>query len=103
MRDKGAQHLFESSWKKPYSNRGIRKIIDQYSREVGMGHAISPHKLRHFLFTLLIAYCKFELLTVKISINPVVVKQKFFLKADVLMLNELQMLKVRTYHDFLSK
>ena len=51
MRDKGGQHLFESSWKKPYTDRGIRKILEQYSREAGMEHSISPHKLRHFLFT----------------------------------------------------
>lgn len=51
MRDKGGQYLFESSWKKPYTDRGIRKILEQYSREAGMGHSISPHKLRHFLFT----------------------------------------------------
>lgn len=51
MRDKGGQYLFESSWKKPYTDRGIRKILEQYSREAGMEHSISPHKLRHFLFT----------------------------------------------------
>lgn len=49
--DKGNKYLFESSWKKPYTDRGIRKILEQYSREAGMEHAISPHKLRHFLFT----------------------------------------------------
>jgi len=25
--------LFESSWKKPYTDRGIRKILEQYSLE----------------------------------------------------------------------
>lgn len=50
-RDKGGKYLFESSWKKPYTDRGIRKILEQYSREAGMEHSISPHKLRHFLFT----------------------------------------------------
>ena len=49
--DKGGQYLFESSWKKPYTDRGIRKILEQYSKAAGMEHAISPHKLRHFLFT----------------------------------------------------
>jgi integrase/recombinase XerD len=43
--------LFESSWKKPYSDRGIRKMLERYSELAGMTHTISPHKLRHFLFT----------------------------------------------------
>ena len=50
-RDKGAIYLFESSWKKPYTDRGIRKILEQYTKKAGMEHSISPHKLRHFLFT----------------------------------------------------
>lgn len=50
-REQGGKYLFESSWKKPYTDRGIRKILEQYSREAGMEHSISPHKLRHFLFT----------------------------------------------------
>jgi len=37
--------------KRPYRDRGIRKILEQYSREAGIEHSISPHKLRHFLFT----------------------------------------------------
>lgn len=44
-------YLFESSWKKPYSDRGIRKMLEKYSKMVGMRQTISPHKLRHFLFT----------------------------------------------------
>jgi integrase/recombinase XerD len=48
---KGGSYLFESSWKKPYTDRGIRKILAQYSKTAGMEHAISPHRLRHFLFT----------------------------------------------------
>ena len=51
MREKGGVHLFESTWKKPYTDRSIRKILENYSREAGMEHSISPHKLRHFLFT----------------------------------------------------
>ena len=50
-RDKGGKYLFESSWKKPYTDRGIRKILAQYTQEAGMEFSISPHKLRHFLFT----------------------------------------------------
>lgn len=49
--DKGGTYLFESSWKKGYTDRGIRKILEQYSRDAGIEHPISPHKLRHFLFT----------------------------------------------------
>lgn len=44
-------YLFESSWKRPYSDRGIRKILQKYSDEAGLERSISPHKLRHFLFT----------------------------------------------------
>ena len=51
MRKEKAVYLFESNWKKPYSDRGIRKILEKYSDEAGLEHAISPHKLRHFLFT----------------------------------------------------
>lgn len=43
--------LFESSWKRPYSDRGIRRMLEKYSEIAGMSHTISPHKLRHFLFT----------------------------------------------------
>lgn len=48
---KGGKYLFESSWKKPYTDRGVRKILAVYSKEAGMKHSISPHKFRHFLFT----------------------------------------------------
>jgi integrase/recombinase XerD len=47
----GATYLFESSWKRPYSDRGIRKILQKYTAEAGIERSISPHKLRHFLFT----------------------------------------------------
>lgn len=50
-RKKGGKYLFESSWKKPYTDRGIRKILERYTQEAGMEHSISPHRLRHFLFT----------------------------------------------------
>lgn len=46
-----AVYLFESSWKKPFSDRGIRKILEKYNLIAGIKHPISPHKLRHFLFT----------------------------------------------------
>ena len=44
-------YLFESSWKKPYSDRGIRSMLEKYSKLAGMTHNVSPHQLRHFLFT----------------------------------------------------
>lgn len=51
MRKKGATYLFESSWKKPYSDRGVRKMLTRYAEAAGLKRPISPHKLRHFLFT----------------------------------------------------
>lgn len=51
MIKKGAKYLFESSWKKAYTDRGIRKILAGYTKEAGIKESISPHKLRHFLFT----------------------------------------------------
>ena len=49
--DKGAVHLFESNRKKAFTTRGIRKILANYAKEAEMKQSISPHKLRHFLFT----------------------------------------------------
>ncbi|MDL5039665.1 tyrosine-type recombinase/integrase [Heyndrickxia coagulans] len=48
---KGAVYLFESLWKKKYTDRGIRKILKKYSDQAGMVQSISPYKLRHFLLT----------------------------------------------------
>ena len=50
-RNNGAVYLFESNRKKPFTTRGIRKILSDYALESGMKESISPHKLRHFLFT----------------------------------------------------
>lgn len=50
-KQKEAIYLFESSWKKKYTDRGIRKILKKYSDLAKMEQSISPHKLRHFLFT----------------------------------------------------
>ena len=44
--------LFESSWKKPYSDRGVRKILARYTQAAGITASISPHTLRHFLLHL---------------------------------------------------
>ncbi|HBW38795.1 tyrosine-type recombinase/integrase [Desulfosporosinus sp. BICA1-9] len=51
MIKKQAVYLFESSWKKKYTDRGIRKILGKYSEEAGLAQNLSPHKLRHFLLT----------------------------------------------------
>jgi integrase/recombinase XerD len=51
MRERSASHLFESSWKKPYSTRGVRAMLARYATSAGLAHPISPHRLRHFLFT----------------------------------------------------
>jgi integrase/recombinase XerD len=51
MKSKDAKHLFESSWKRPYTDRGIRKILERYATAAGFEKSMSPHKLRHFLFT----------------------------------------------------
>jgi integrase/recombinase XerD len=51
VRKSKSSFLFESSWKRPYSDRGVRKILAKYTEAAGIEHSISPHKLRHFLFT----------------------------------------------------
>ena len=51
MQKKQATYLFESSWNKKYTDRGIRKILAKYSEESGLTQNLSPHKLRHFLLT----------------------------------------------------
>ncbi|MGH3848021.1 MAG: tyrosine-type recombinase/integrase, partial [Pseudonocardiaceae bacterium] len=47
----GGEYLFESSWKKPYSTRGVRAMLARYAGEAGLPHNMPPHRLRHFLFT----------------------------------------------------
>jgi Tn3 transposase DDE domain/Phage integrase family len=49
QRRAGAVFLFESSWKKPYSDHGVRKILARYTQAAGITASISPHTLRHFL------------------------------------------------------
>jgi integrase/recombinase XerD len=51
IKEKGGKYLFESSWKKQYTDRGIRKILQKYSKLANISTSISPHKMRHFLFT----------------------------------------------------
>jgi len=48
---KGALFLFESSWKKPYSTRGVRAMLARYAAKADLTHNMPPHRLRHFLFT----------------------------------------------------
>lgn len=48
---KGGEYLFESSWKKNYTDRGVRRILAKYTKAAGIEQSISPHTLRHFLFT----------------------------------------------------
>jgi len=50
-KEKGSTYLFESLQKKPYTDRGIRKILATYAALAGMEHPISQRKLRHFLLT----------------------------------------------------
>lgn len=50
IKARGGTHLFESSWKKPYTARGIRVILAIYTERAGMQRSISPNRLRHFLF-----------------------------------------------------
>ena len=47
----GGQYLFESSWKRRYSDRGVRRMLERYGIQAGLDRTISPHKLRHFLLT----------------------------------------------------
>ena len=51
LHQRGASNLFESSWKKPYSDRGVRRLLERYATAAGLAHPISPHRLRHFLLT----------------------------------------------------
>jgi integrase/recombinase XerD len=51
IKKKKIEYLFESNWNKPYSERGIRKVLMTYTKQANMNHTITPHKLRHFLFT----------------------------------------------------
>lgn len=50
VKQTGAEYLFESNWKSPYSPQSIRKILTEYSKLANMKETITPGKLRHFLF-----------------------------------------------------
>jgi integrase/recombinase XerD len=51
MCERRATYLFESSWKRRYSERGVRRMLERYARAAGFARNISPHQLRHFLLT----------------------------------------------------
>lgn len=51
LRQRGASYLFESSWKKPYSDRGVRRLLERYATAARLPQRISPDRLRHFLLT----------------------------------------------------
>jgi integrase/recombinase XerD len=36
LRQRGASFLFESSWKKPYSDRGVRRLLERHNPEEHM-------------------------------------------------------------------
>jgi integrase/recombinase XerD len=44
-------HAHESSWKRPYSDRGVRKLLARYGEQAGIKRRISPRRLHHFLLT----------------------------------------------------
>lgn len=50
-REQNRAYLFESGFRRKYTDRGIRKILMKYTNLAGIEKSISPHKLRHFLFT----------------------------------------------------
>jgi len=51
MADQNATYLFESNWKRKYTDRGVRKILAKYADKADIKRNISPHRLRHFLLT----------------------------------------------------
>jgi integrase/recombinase XerD len=48
---KNAKYLFESNRRTKFTDRGVRKIMQKYTELAGIKNSISPHTLRHFLFT----------------------------------------------------
>ncbi len=51
LRERQAIYLFESSWKKKYSDRGVRRLLERYAAAAGLERNVSPDQLRHFLLT----------------------------------------------------
>lgn len=50
-RKENREYLYESRFRRNYTDRGVRKILARYTKEAGIERSISPHRLRHFLFT----------------------------------------------------
>ena len=48
-KQKKTKYLFESSWKRQYSDRGIRKMMAKYAEEAGFEKPLTPYQLRYFL------------------------------------------------------
>jgi integrase/recombinase XerD len=42
LQDKNAVFLFELSWKKAYSTRGVRAMLSRYAAKAGLDHNM-PH------------------------------------------------------------
>ena len=51
MRERSATYVFESSRRRKYSDRGVRKMLARSATVAGISRSMSPHKWRHFLFT----------------------------------------------------
>ena len=51
IKETNGKYLFESSWNRSYTDRGIRLILRNYTKKSGIKQSISPKSLRHFLFT----------------------------------------------------
>jgi len=43
------EYLFESTWRKPYTERGVHKILTRYREAAGITNPLSPKQLRYFL------------------------------------------------------
>jgi len=48
-KQKKTKYLFESSWKRQYSDRGIRKMMAKYAEEARLEKPLTPYQLRYFL------------------------------------------------------
>ena len=49
-KQKNAIYLFESSWHKKYTTRGIQKMFKKYVTAAKISGTLTPHKMRHYLF-----------------------------------------------------
>ena len=49
-KQKNAIYLFESSWHKKYTPRGIQKMFKKYVTVANISVTLTPHKMRHYLF-----------------------------------------------------